>query len=59
MLSDINLVVLLNIFGIILLKLLLCRIKFVREVMEFFKYGGIELLSRLLDKIKIFIDVSL
>lgn len=57
--SDINLVALLNISGIIPLKLLLRRTKSVREVVEFFKHGGIEPLSRLLDKIKISIDVSL
>lgn len=57
--SDINLVALTNISGIIPVKLLLRRTKSVREAVEFFRHWGIEPLNRLLDKFKISSDVRL
>ncbi|CAN6932724.1 unnamed protein product, partial [Brassica oleracea] len=50
--NDRNSVALANISGRVPLKLLLRRIRSVRESMEFLKQGGIEPLKRLLDKSK-------
>ena len=48
--SDCNSVASANISGIIPLKLLLRRIRSIRETVEFLKHGGIDPLKRLLDK---------